>query len=430
MADLGIPREIPLRVLELPTASTKAVLAAMVGIGAVAFVVTLFVDADRAWRSYLASWLWATSVAQGAVILAVVTTITRAKWAWSVRRIASAYAAFLPISFLLLLPLLIGSASFLPWVEMMASDPIVQGKAAWLNIPFLVVRNVVGLALLFGLSLYFVYLGLRPDLGLAKTNGGVGRPLHERWTRDWRGQETEEVRSHQVLARLGPVIVLAFALILTLVAFDWIMALEPHWFSTLLGGWFFMGGFWGGVAATALACLFVRRSAELRPLIGTQQLHDLGKLSFGFAVFWAYLFWSQYLVIWYGKLPSEQSFVITRSLPPWNWLSLVVLLLCFVVPFAGLLGKKPKITPVTLGLFCSVILFGLWCERLLLVAPPLYHGAGAPVALVEPLVGIGFLGLVIASVRWFLSNFPVIQVWQPLVEAEAVEVPTAATHRP
>lgn len=421
MADIVVPRDIPIRFLGRPSRATVAALAAMVVAGAATFGVTLFTDPDRAWRAYLASWLWVTSIAQGAVMLAVVTQITRAKWAWSVRRAAAAFSAFLPVAFLLSIPLLGAAVGFLPWVEEMAHDPILQKKAAYLNLPFLAVRSLVGMGLLFGLSLYFVYLAVRPDLGLAKANAGARHPLHERLTRGWRGQETEEVRSHRALVRLAPAAALLFAVVFTVLAWDWVMALEPHWYSTLVGGWFFMGAFWGGIAATALASVLLRRSSDLRPFIGSQQLHDLGKLAFGLCVFWAYLFWSQYLVIWYGKLPWEQSYVITRSQPPWSTLAVVVIVLCFVIPFAGLLGRKPKTTPGTLALFTSVILVGLWCERLLLVAPPLYHGVGRPVSLAEPLIGLGFLGLLIASVRWFLSTFPVIQIWQPLVEMEAVE---------
>ncbi|MBI4539811.1 MAG: hypothetical protein HY704_09930 [Gemmatimonadetes bacterium] len=428
MAEMPVPREIPVRFLGRPQKRTVAALGAMVAVGLAAFAVALATDPDRAWRAYLTSWLWATSIAQGAVILAVATQITRAQWAWSVRRVASAFSAFLPVSFILLIPLLLKGAGFFPWVAEMAHDPILQKKAAYLNLPFLVARNVVGLGLLYGLSLYFVYLALRPDLGLAQANGGPRHPLHSRLTRGWRGQETEEVRSHRLLARLGPATALIYAAVFSVIAWDWVMSLEPHWYSTLLGAWFFMGAFWGGVAATAIASLLLRRCEDLRPLFGQQQLHDLGKLAFAFCVFWAYLFWSQYLVIWYGKLPWEQSFVIQRSQPPWSTLGATVVVLCFVVPFAGLLGRRPKTMPGTLGLFAGVILLGLWCERLLMVAPPLYHGEGPAVSFVEPLVALAFVALLTASVLWFLATFPVIQVWQPMVEAEAVETAGEAAH--
>lgn len=176
-----------------------------------------------------------------------------------------------------------------------------------------------------------------------------------------------------------------------------------------------MGAFWGGAAATAVAAVWVRRRDDLDTMVGPEQLHDLGLLCFAFCVFWAYLFFSQYIVIWYGKLPWEQAFVVARSEAPWDTLALAVVILCFLVPFAGLLGRKPKLTPATLGLFAGIILVGLWCERLLLVSPPLYHGVGPAVSGVEAVIGLPFLALLVGSIRWFLARFPAVQIWQPVV---------------
>ena len=105
-------------------------------------------DPAQAWRAYVVNWLFFTSVAAGAMALMAATTITKARWNWSVRRVGLAFVAFLPISFLLLLPMLGLREGYFPWIEAMAHDPIVQKKAAYLNIPFLITRNVVGAALL------------------------------------------------------------------------------------------------------------------------------------------------------------------------------------------------------------------------------------------------------------------------------------------
>jgi hypothetical protein len=208
---------------------------------------------------------------------------------------------------------------------------------------------------------------------------------------------------------------------MSVVAFDWVMSLEPHWFSTVFGAWFFMGALWGGVAATAWATVYAKgKDPDLNKLMGAQQLHDLGKLAFAFTVFWAYLFFSQYLVIWYGKLPWEQAWIIHRAEAPWSSLTVLALLLCFVVPFAGLIGRKAKMTPWTLRLFATVILVGLWLERYLMVVPSIYDG-NPTITLLEPAIGFLFLALFLGSVRWFLSTFPAVQIWQPMVEAESVE---------
>ena len=217
---------------------------------------------------------------------------------------------------------------------------------------------------------------------------------------------------------------MVYALVMTILAYDWIMSLEPHWGSTMFGPWFFMGAFWGGIASTILWSLHLRtKHKDFSHSIGLQQRHDLGKLAFAFTVFWTYLFFSQYIVIWYGKLPWEQAWIIHRSEAPWGSYSATVVVLCFVVPFAGLIGRKAKMKPAILGPLATVILTGLWLERYGMVAPSLWH-EGPIFTIWQPLIGMMFLGLWIGAVRWFLSTFPAVQVWQPMVDAETVQAET------
>jgi len=425
MSQIHIPSEIPVRFIPR-SKGANVFFGILIVIGLVAFFNTLAWDAPRAWRAYVVNWLFFTSIAAGAMALMAATTITKARWNWSVKRVGLAFVAFLPISFLLLLPMLGLREGYFPWIEAMAHDPILQKKAAYLNIPFLITRNLLGSGLLFGTFLYMAYLYLRPDLGLLKERAGGGGDEErgrwiERFTQGWKGQKEEEVRSYKRLARLGPASVILYAVVMSIFAFDWVMSLEPHWYSTIFGAWFFMGALWGGVAATAWATVYAKgKDPDLNKLMGPQQLHDLGKLSFAFTVFWAYLFFSQYLVIWYGKLPWEQAWIIHRAEAPWGTLSAWTFAFCFVVPFAGLLRMKAKINPFTLRLFTTVILMGLWMERYLMVVPSI-HESGPPITIWEPLIGLLFLGLFLGSVRWFLSTFPTIQIWQPMVDPESFE---------
>ena len=154
-----------------------------------------------------------------------------------------------------------------------------------------------------------------------------------------------------------------------------------------------MGAFWGGFAATAVAAVWLKkRDPVFKEHVGRSTLWDLGKLTFAFAVFWTYLFWSQYLVIWYGKLPWEQAWVNTRAGDPWGGLSLLVIVLCFVVPFAGLLGARPKKTPVILQTFATVVLAGLWLWHYMLIFPSLHHEGDGVFSIATPLIGLMFLG--------------------------------------
>jgi len=426
MHDIHVPSEIEARYLN-PSKTTTLALLAMVGIGALAFFVLLTSDADRAWQAYVANWLFFSGIAAGAVILCAATVITKAKWNWSVRRVSLAFGAFLPISYLLMLPMLQLRESYFSWIRYMEFDPIVQLKAAYLNVPFLITRTLIGPLILFGLILLFMYWMLRPDLGPERENDEEGVTSRARWRKritggKWLGLEAERERSWQKLKVLSPALALVYAVVMSFIIIDWAMSLEPHWFSMLFPGWFFMGAFWGGIAATVVAMVLLKRTSPyFDEHMGPQQKHDLGKLTFAFSIFWAYLLFSQYIVIWYGKLPWEQEWIINRSGTEWGGLSLLAITLCFFVPFAALLGRKPKLNPKWLGSIAAIALVGLWLERWLLIAPSRHEAGTATITLWEPLIALGFLGIFVLTVRWFLSTFPVIQVWQPPQEPEMID---------
>ena len=430
MSQIHIPSEIPLRYLARSKRANQ-IFAGMVGFGLAGFIFSLNNDPDRAWQSYVSNWLFFTNVAMGAMLLSVVTWITKSKWNWSVRRVSLAFVAFLPFSFLMLLPMLGLGDSFFPWIAAMEVDPIVQKKAAYLNMPFLVTRNVLGAMVLFGASLYFAYLALRPDMGLTKDESArapdLGRSVwRERLTQGWLGQEVEEVNSYRRMTTLAPAFVILYAVVMSIFSYDWVMSLEPHWFSTMMGPWFFMGAFWSGIAATACAVTFLKKRDEVADkAMGRQQLHDLGKLTFAFSVFWTYLFFAQYLVIWYGKLPWEQLWIIHRAEEPWGKWSALLIVMCFVVPFAGLIGRRAKMSPYFFRVITLVLLGGLWLEKHLMVAPSIRNHDTATLGATEFLVALMFLGVFLFSVRWFLSTFPLIQMWQAMADPETFEVETA-----
>ena len=425
MAHIHVPEEVSVR--HLPRSrQAHLLIGAFIVVGLLSFLMRWRQDPQAAWISYITNWLYFTSVSAGGLLLAIATWITKAKWNWSIRRISQSFVAFLPLSFLLMIPMLGLGESYFPWIEMMADDIVVQNKSAYLNMPFLVARNVLGLALLFGVALYFVYLALRPDMGLSAeqmlARGERSEAWRARLTRGWMGQEREEVRSYKRMTVIAPAFVIIYAVVMTMLSYDWVMSLEPHWFSTMFGPWFFMGAFWIGIAATALWSVYLRTQHEdFHRNIGLQQRHAIGTLSFAFCVFWTYLFFSQYIVIWYGKLPWEQAWIIRRSDEVWGGLSGLVILLCFVIPFAGLIGRKPKTKPVLLAFFTSIILVGMWLERYVMLAPSLHHGGDPVFTIWQPLIGLMFLGLYLGSVRWFLTTFPAIQVWQPMVDPETRE---------
>lgn len=424
MGHVHVPSEIPVKFFR-KSAKHQILIVATFLAGLFGSGWSWVTDPDRFWQAYISNWMFFTNIAVGAVLFAVVTWITKAKWNWSVRRVSLSFVGFLPISFVLFLPMLGLGDSYFPWISEMAHDPILQKKAAYLNMPFLLARNVLGLLVLFGTAIYFAYLALRPDMGLCKD--GTKEEMNNNWRtrlmKGWRGQDNEEMDSYRRMVRVGPAFVILYFFVMSIISYDWVMSLDPHWFSTMMGPWFFMGAFWSGIAATACVVTFLKKQENyFDEAMGVQQLHDIGKLTFGFCVFWAYLVFAQYLVIWYGKLPWEQAWIIRRSEEPWGKLSLIVVLMCFVTPFVGLIGRKPKMTPWFLRLVALIALGGLWLEKHLMVAPSVRHPETTTLGATEFLVGVMFLGIFLYSLRWFLSTFPVIQLWQPGADPEAVDM--------
>jgi hypothetical protein len=409
--------DMPARRIEAVGAGLRIAIPALVLIGAVAFAAALFVDATRAWRAYYINWLFVMSIAQGGFMLAVVTSIAKGLWSRPIRRIALAHVAFLPIAFVAVLPILIwGAPHIWPWIEY----PLYNGKEVWLNRPFMTARTIFGLVLLFGISLAFAYTALRPDMGLMRERvpprlGG----MYNWFSRNWRGQEAEETHAYRRLLVLGPATALMYALVMGVLSWDFVMSLEPHWFSTLIGPYFFMGAILGGTMTTALITITLRDRVGLGNWILPSTLHDLGKLAFGFTVFWGYMFFSQFIVIWYGLLPWEQEFIIHRFVPPYRIIAQLVGVLLFVIPFFGLMGVTAKRTPAIFATFACLSLLGLWFERWLIVYPSLWIGADVlPLSWQEPGLLLLFAGLYLAAVTFFLTRVPTFQVWQPLGEME------------
>jgi Ni/Fe-hydrogenase subunit HybB-like protein len=414
--------DVPVARFETVPTGVRLAIPALVLLGTAALVGGMLTDPDRAWRAYLHNWLFFTGLAQGAVMLAVVVTIAKGMWSRTIRRIALSFVAFLPIAWLLLIPLLVVAPRIFPWI----AEPV-AGKGAYLNLPFLAIRNLVLLGVLFTVSLIFARTALRPDLGLLKGQvHGKLAALYDRMTRNWRGQEAEEVHAHRVLSKLAPALALLYALGMTVVAWDFVMSLEPHWFGTLIGPYFFMGAFLSGLAVTGITTLACVRGLGLPDVVSSSQFHDLGKLTFGFTVFWGYLFFSQFIVIWYGLLPGEQSFVVHRFTAPFSIIAKLVGIGVFVIPFFGLLGVAPKKNPYVLSLLGGVSLVSLWLERYLLVYPSWYTGADhLPLGWPEVGTALLFAGLMLGALMYFATRFPLFQLWQPASELElrGVELP-------
>jgi hypothetical protein len=396
----------------LLTSRTRGLLFAAGVTGLAAFVVGLVIDAPRAWGVLLVNFLFWSGLGHAGVAFSAMFQATSARWARPLKRVAEATIAFLPVSALLLTALLVSVATWVPWMH----EPIAH-KQAWLNAPFLIARQVLGLVLLGGVSLAYVYASVRPDVGLLHESGRSISPALARWCLGgWRGLDAERRISQQRQSRLAPALLIVYAVVLSLQAFDFVMALDPHWVSTLAGGYFFIGNLYIGVAFLAVATVWIGSRPELKAYVGPEHLYDVGRMMLGFCMLWAYLFWAQYLVIWYGDLPEETAFVAHRTVDsPWAPLAWVVLVAAFAVPFLMLLSREIKRHAGGLLTVAVIALTAMWLERFVLVAPSLWKGDRLPLGLVEVLVTAGVGALFVICYAAFLQRVPLLVIADPLL---------------
>ncbi|GBD32801.1 MAG: membrane protein [Gemmatimonadales bacterium] len=360
-------------------------------------------DPARAWRIYHVNFLYFTGIAIGGVLFSAVHRIAKGWWAGPIVRFAEAGAAFLPVSLLCFLFLFLGSRYVFPWVE---HPTPARGK--WLTTPWVFWRDLLSLVAVFGVAIAYVWHSLKPDVAELKDRvEGYKKNLYHRIAGDFTPTPEALARNEERLNRLAPLLCVLYGYLFSLIAFDLVMSLAPYWVSTLFGGFFFMGAFLTGLTSLGLMMVYWRRKLDLGELIGRQQFHDLGKLVFGFSIFWTYLMFSQFLVQWYGNLPEETSFPFYRLWGEWRLIGTMVGLMVFVIPFWGLIWVKAKITPFTFTLFVSVSLVGMWLERYLLVQPSLTEH-GPHIGLVELAVTAGFLGLFLLAYGMFAKTFPMV----------------------
>ena len=364
---------------------------------------------ERAWQLFHVNWLYFTGLSAGAVAFVAVQKITNAKWSGMIIRFASAQVAFLPVALVGLV--LIFTAGY-PAIfgPMQAAMPELQhGKVVWLSWSFMFARLFVGLALLTVLGWRLVHADMVPDLLAVRSAAPAGRrALFDRLSRGYDGSTEGALAQEDRIHQLAPKFAVLYAIVMTLIAFDAIMALQPHWYSNLFGGYFLMAAFLGAHMVLALLMIHGASHLGVSDLVSPKQRHDLGKLAFGFTVFWAYLMWAQFLVIWYGNLPEETGFVFARLWGHWLPIGEAVLIGMFIVPFFGLLGVAPKKVRATFAFFAMVSLVALWLERYLLVMPSVSALPGPVFHLPEWGPTLLFLGLYLLAYALYARTFPMI----------------------
>jgi hypothetical protein len=410
----------------------------LIALGVLAFVIGLISDADTAWRAFHVNYLYWGVLAQGALVVSSAFVIVGARWPGPVRHLTNSLGAWVPLTVVFFLIGFLGRESiYSPWLH---GPP--PGKESYLTAARLFWMDLGILLWLTGVSVAYLYYSFRPGLGRVAQDGG-GSGLLRMWASNWQGDEVERVRCDRRVQVLAPIVCLSFAFGWSFLAFDQVMSLTPTWFSNLFGAYFAWGGFLSAVCATALLAILHRRSVGFAGEITKDRLHDLGKMIFAFSIFWMYLFFSQYLVIWYGNLPEETQFFEARLgsqfmvdkaginelylsqtwameffwerlKEPYAKLSLLVWACCWIIPFWVLLGQRPKRTPIILGTVSAISLFGFWLERNVLIWPSLVpKDTLAFLGLVQVGIAVGFLGAFALVFLLFSRRLPLQPVVAP-----------------
>jgi hypothetical protein len=369
-------------------------------IGSVAFIYGAIGDhPEKAWQAYLINFLLWSAIAQGAVLFSAVMHMTKARWSGPLSALAESFAAFFPLSFVLFLILFLGRAHIFPWLH---ED--LHGKEVWLNIPFLFTRDCIGLLLLYAIGFAYLYNALQLRADANQNQGTFRQMIYKGWVRN--NRSIEQVKKKMTI--WAGLYILAFTLVLSLIGYDLVMSMDPHWISTLFGGYSFVKAFYVGLGALIILAAITRLRKGKESGLEPSHFHDIGKLFFAFCLLWADFFYVQLTVIWYGNIPEETYYVIERTMMvPWSKLAWTIFIVCFIIPFVILLNKKVKSKPVFMVILCSVIIIGFWFEHLLLLAPALSHGAHAlSLNVTDGLITVGFFGLMVMAVSYFLRRFP------------------------
>ena len=323
--------------------------------GTTLWIISAAAEPARAWRAVLVNFLFFSPIAAGMVAWSAVLLTSKARWLDAIERTALGGVAFALPSLALLAGLWISSPAWAPWAQSgFAWRPKL---GAWMDDSFLFGRDLGVLIVLWALAAWYVHRRRR----------GEGRVA-------------------------GPLLVVTYCGAFTLIAVDLVMAMTEHWYSSLLGAYFFCSGMYGAVVALAFM-------TALRPGADRDVLHDLGRLVLAFSLLVTYMMYCQLLPIWYENLPNEASFVVRRyNYHPWGWVSFGLLFSIYLGPLVYLITAKAKRTPAILAPVTFVLLLGLWVERWWLIAPN--FAKGPSLGLPEISSAIAVLGVFGLTAAW------------------------------
>jgi hypothetical protein len=354
----------------------------LVGLGL--SVVGAFVSPHQFSFSWLFAFAFYFTMLAGCFFWIIVHHVVDAEWSVVVRRQLENLAMLIAVMAIFFIPIVIFRHHLYEWMNLKVGvDPVLDSKRGYLNWHFFLIRSIFYFVFFIGATLLFRRFSIRQD-----RDGNPAYTLSNR--------------------RLGFVALPVFALSLTFGAYDWLLGIDYHWFSTMWGVYIFAGAAGSSMSLLVLVITGLRKAGYLKETVTVEHYHIMGKWMLAFTVFWAYIGFSQYMLIWYANMPEETEYFIRRNTESWNALSLFLVIGRFFVPFAILLIQGLKKKPHRLCLIAGWIVFMQMVDLYIVILPAL-HGKGVLVSIWDfmPLIGMGAtLGFVFLWILRRSSTFP------------------------
>jgi len=345
-------------------------------------------DASRIWANVLLNNQYFLGIALGGAFFLAVHRIAWSGWHTALQRIPESMTTFLPIAFLLMLLVFFGMHDLYHWSHYEGHDAVLEGKKAWLKLPFFFARMV----------LYFA--GWISLTWLMRKNTNIL-------------MDSAEIKYHNRRKVYAGLFLVFYAITVSASSWDWIMSIDAHWFSTIFGWYVFIGMFVTSIAFMILLIWFLKRAGYLA-FIRTDHIHDLGKFLFAFSVFWTYLWFSQYLLIWYGHIPEETVYYIQRH-ESFQLIFFLNLGLNFIIPFFAIMKLQSKRQLNWLAMIAAIVMIGHWIDYYQMIMPGA-AGEHAGIGVLEISMTILYASLFLFVVFRSLASKPLIVQHDPFLE--------------
>ena len=354
--------------------------------------VGLAVDRAQFFHSYLTAIVFWITIALGGLFFILLHHLAGSVWSVVIRRIVENIMLLLPFLGILFIPVFFGVGDLYEWTDknIVAQDHILQWKASYLNVGFFIVRTIIYFLIWTALGYRLYRLSRQQDEG-----------------------QTEHF--HTRMRKTSAPGMILFAFTITFAAFDWLMSLDAHWYSTIFGVYIFTGTFLAILSFMVLYLRGLQSKGILGASVTVEHYHDIGKLLFAFTVFWAYISGSQYFLIWYGNIPEETIWFLHRWKGSWKIVSLGLVVSHFTIPFFVLLFRSAKRHPVALGSMAGLILLMHWFDLYWLVQPNL-HTEGARFSWMDLSTTIGLGGLLLGWLWHRLCQQPLVPIKDPRLQ--------------